>query len=89
MATSQVREVLQRLRRAVLLRDGAGLTDGQLLEDYLSRRHEAALAASADGQAVQPLRRRELRCSLVPAAVNLLRCPRRAEGDRVVQRIEA
>jgi RNA polymerase sigma factor (sigma-70 family) len=44
MATSQTSEVLQHLRRAVLLRDGAGLTDGQLLEDYLSRRDEAALA---------------------------------------------
>jgi RNA polymerase sigma factor (sigma-70 family) len=38
-------EVIQHLRRAVLLRDGAGLTDGQLLEDYISRRDESALAA--------------------------------------------
>src|SRR6266567_3774237 len=45
MATSQLSEVIQHLRRAMLLRDGAGLTDGQLLEDYLSRRDEAALAA--------------------------------------------
>src|SRR5262245_24823039 len=45
MATSRTSEVLQHLRRAVLLRDGAGLTDGQLLEGYLSRRDEAALAA--------------------------------------------
>ncbi len=45
MATSQMSAVIQHLRRAVLLRDGAGLTDGQLLEDYLSRRDEAALAA--------------------------------------------
>ncbi len=45
MATSQMSEVIQHLRRTVLLRDGAGLTDGQLLEDYLSRRDEAALAA--------------------------------------------
>src|SRR5437867_13300043 len=45
MATSQMSGVIQHLRRAVLLRDGAGLTDGQLLEDYLSRRDEAALAA--------------------------------------------
>ena len=29
----------------MLLRDGAGLTDGQLLEDYISRRGETALAA--------------------------------------------
>src|SRR6266852_4777809 len=45
MATSQTSVVLQHLRRAVLLRDGAGLTDGQLLEDYIRRREEAALAA--------------------------------------------
>ena len=45
MAGSQTSEVVQHLRRAVLLRDGAGLTDGQLLDDYLSRRDEAALAA--------------------------------------------
>ena len=33
MANNQMSEVLQHLRRAALLRDGAGLTDGQLLED--------------------------------------------------------
>jgi RNA polymerase sigma factor (sigma-70 family) len=45
MATGQMSEVIQHLRRAVLLHDGAGLTDGQLLDDYLRRRDEAALAA--------------------------------------------
>jgi RNA polymerase sigma factor (sigma-70 family) len=45
MATSPMSDVIQHLRRAVLLRDGAGLTDGQLLEDYISRGNEAALAA--------------------------------------------
>jgi RNA polymerase sigma factor (sigma-70 family) len=45
MATGQLNGVIQHLRRAMLLRDGAGLTDGQLLEDYTSRRDEAALAA--------------------------------------------
>src|SRR6188474_1447133 len=45
MATGQLNEVLQLLRRAVLLRDGAGRTDDQLLKDYLGRRDEAALAA--------------------------------------------
>jgi RNA polymerase sigma factor (sigma-70 family) len=44
MATSHMSGVIQHLRRAVLLRDGAGLTDGQLLEDYISRRDEAAFA---------------------------------------------
>jgi RNA polymerase sigma factor (sigma-70 family) len=44
MATRQLGKVIQHLRSAVLLRDGAGLTDGQLLEDYLGRRDEAALA---------------------------------------------
>ena len=45
MPTSPLSGVIQHLRRTVLLRDGAGLTDGQLLADYLSRRDEAALAA--------------------------------------------
>jgi RNA polymerase sigma factor (sigma-70 family) len=45
MATSQMSEILQHLRRAVLLREGAGLTDGQLLKDYLGCRDQAALAA--------------------------------------------
>src|SRR5260370_19603113 len=45
MATGQLSGVIQHLRRAMFLREGAGLTDGQLLEDYLSRRDEAALAA--------------------------------------------
>src|SRR5262245_52985298 len=44
MATNQMSEVIQHLRRTVLLQDGAGLTDGQLLEEYLSRRDEAAIA---------------------------------------------
>jgi RNA polymerase sigma factor (sigma-70 family) len=44
MATEQLNEVIQNLRRAIL-RDGAGRTDGQLLKDYLGRRDEAALAA--------------------------------------------
>jgi RNA polymerase sigma factor (sigma-70 family) len=38
-------EVLQHLRRTVLLREGAGLTDGQLLERFISARDSAALAA--------------------------------------------
>jgi RNA polymerase sigma factor (sigma-70 family) len=45
MATSQISEVIQHLRSALLLRDGAGLTDGQLLEDYIRRRDKATLAA--------------------------------------------
>src|SRR5436305_9672420 len=47
MATSPMSEVIQHIRRAVFLRDGSGsgMTDGQLLEDYISRRDEAALAA--------------------------------------------
>jgi DNA-directed RNA polymerase specialized sigma24 family protein len=45
MATGQMIEVIQHLRRAVRPRGGAGLTDGQLLDDYLTRRDEAALAA--------------------------------------------
>src|SRR5262245_56826405 len=45
VATSQMTEIIQHLRRTMLLRDGAGMTDGQLLEDYISRRDAAALAA--------------------------------------------
>src|SRR6516162_7834384 len=45
MATSQMSGIIQHLRRTVLLRDGVGLTDRQLLEDYVSRRDEAALEA--------------------------------------------
>jgi hypothetical protein len=45
MAMSQMSEFIQHLRRAMLLCDGAGLTDGQLLEDYISRQDEAAFAA--------------------------------------------
>jgi RNA polymerase sigma factor (sigma-70 family) len=45
MATCQMSEVIQHLRRALLLRDGARLTDGELLADYLSRRDEAGFAA--------------------------------------------
>jgi RNA polymerase sigma factor (sigma-70 family) len=45
MANSQLSGVIEYLRRRTLLSDGAGRTDGQLLEDYISRRDEAAVAA--------------------------------------------
>ncbi|HEV3145567.1 MAG TPA: sigma-70 family RNA polymerase sigma factor [Gemmataceae bacterium] len=44
MATGQLNEVVEHLRRAVNPHDGTGLSDGQLLQNYLSRREEAALA---------------------------------------------
>ncbi len=44
MATSAASEMIQHLCET-LLRDGAPLTDGQLLERFLSRRDEAAFAA--------------------------------------------
>jgi RNA polymerase sigma factor (sigma-70 family) len=44
MAAGQ-RNLLQRLRRASLPRDGGGMTDGELLEAYLDRRDEAAFEA--------------------------------------------
>src|SRR5262245_44840093 len=43
MATGQLNGVIQRLRRVMLRRDG--LTDGQLLEEYVRRHDDAALAA--------------------------------------------
>jgi RNA polymerase sigma factor (sigma-70 family) len=45
MAANERSKVIQHLRRIALWKDGAGLTDAQLVEEYLSRREEAALAA--------------------------------------------
>ena len=45
MATTPMRPVIRHLRTALLLRDGAGLSDGQLLEGYVRCREETALAA--------------------------------------------
>jgi RNA polymerase sigma factor (sigma-70 family) len=45
MATRHAGKVLPGFRRAVLLRGGAGLSDGQLLECYLDHREETAFAA--------------------------------------------
>jgi RNA polymerase sigma factor (sigma-70 family) len=63
MATGQSSEVIQHLRKAVLLRDGAGLTDGQLLDCFLARRDEAAFAAlvGRHGPMVWGVCRRNLR----------------------------
>src|SRR6266852_1208193 len=44
MATNHMSEIVQQLRRAVLLQDGAGLTDGQLLGWFIEHRDEAAFA---------------------------------------------
>src|SRR5262249_21299342 len=45
MPNGKTSKVIQHLHRAVLLRDGAGLTDGQLLECFLTQRDDAAFAA--------------------------------------------
>ena len=45
MATSPLSKLVEQLRRGALLRDGGGLTDGQLLDYYLSRREPAAFEA--------------------------------------------
>jgi RNA polymerase sigma factor (sigma-70 family) len=45
MMTSPMTTFLQQLRRSALVRDGAGLTDEQLLTGFLERRDEAAFAA--------------------------------------------
>jgi RNA polymerase sigma-70 factor (ECF subfamily) len=42
MPETRLGNVVEQLRRAALLPDGAGLTDSQLLELFLSRRDEAA-----------------------------------------------
>src|SRR4029078_8959342 len=44
MATRQLRQVIQTLGSATLHHDGAGLTDGQLLESYVTSREETAFA---------------------------------------------
>ncbi len=43
--TTQMSKVIQHLRSTILLRDGADLTDGELLECFVSRRETAALEA--------------------------------------------
>jgi RNA polymerase sigma factor (sigma-70 family) len=45
MVTGEMSEVIQHLQRAVFSQEWAGLTDGQLLKDYLGRPDGAALAA--------------------------------------------
>jgi RNA polymerase sigma factor (sigma-70 family) len=45
MRTSPISSVIEHLRRAVLLPDGAGLGDGELLGSFIERHDETALAA--------------------------------------------
>src|SRR5260370_41873179 len=45
MVSRSMHGVIQHLRKAVLVRDGAGLTDGQLLTLFIERRDEAAFEA--------------------------------------------
>src|SRR5947208_2881251 len=45
MPTTQTGAVIRRLRSRVLRRDDAALTDGQLLERFITQRDEAAVAA--------------------------------------------
>jgi RNA polymerase sigma factor (sigma-70 family) len=45
MATGETSTVFQQLRRAVLRRDGEGMTDGQLLGCFITRRENAAFEA--------------------------------------------
>jgi RNA polymerase sigma factor (sigma-70 family) len=47
MAIGVLGGVLRHLRRAALIRDGAGLTDGELLERFIATRDEAAFEALA------------------------------------------
>jgi RNA polymerase sigma factor (sigma-70 family) len=51
MATGQLTGIIRNLRRATLLPEGARMTDGQLLRDYLRRRDEAALATLVERHA--------------------------------------
>ncbi len=44
MVPNSINQLIQHLRRTILVSDRASLTDGQLLEDYIKRRDEAAFA---------------------------------------------
>ncbi len=44
MVANSINQLIQHLRRTILVPDRASLTDGQLLEDYINRRDEAAFA---------------------------------------------
>jgi RNA polymerase sigma factor (sigma-70 family) len=63
MPINRTSEVIEHLRGVVLRHEGAGLTDGQLLECFVSRREEAALAALVErhGPMVWGVCRRVLR----------------------------
>jgi len=63
MATPQAGSILRQLRQAVFRLDGAGMTDGQLLRSFLSRRDEAAFEALVrrHGPMVRSVCRRVLR----------------------------
>src|SRR5439155_15368553 len=45
MATSPMNKVIRHLRRATLLRDGAGMTDEQLLDGFVAQRDDATFEA--------------------------------------------
>jgi RNA polymerase sigma factor (sigma-70 family) len=45
VTSSPINAVVQHLRRAVLVRDAAGISDGQLLDSFITRRDEAAFEA--------------------------------------------
>ena len=45
MAIEQVSRVIDRIRRAALLQDSGGLSDGQLLDAFIAHRDEAAFEA--------------------------------------------
>lgn len=45
MATNALNRVIEHLRRAALRHDGASLTDGELLERYVTQRDDAAFEA--------------------------------------------
>ena len=48
MATSQMNRIVEHLRHTVLARDGANLSDGQLLDCFVARRTPAGKAKRID-----------------------------------------
>ena len=51
MATSQLSQVIERLRRLVLLRDAGGLPDEKLLESFISRTSQSGKVTTGDESA--------------------------------------
>lgn len=90
MRTSPINRVIDHFRRAVLLPDGAGFGDSELLGSFIERRDETALAAlvKRHGSMVWGVCRRLLshhdaEDAFQAAFPVLVRCPCRRSANRI------